>query len=96
VERRQPGLAAQLLVVPLFKDHQILTQVAGHHMNVVKALPPLVIEESELERFATALDQVIGRFESMGRSMARLTLGMAWRSLSRRSPTGSAPPAETA
>jgi ornithine--oxo-acid transaminase len=99
VERRQPGLAAQLLVVPLFRDHRILTQVAGHHMNVVKALPPLVVEESDLERFSTALDQVIERFESMGRSMARLTLGMAWRSLrgkSPRSPTGSAPPAETA
>jgi ornithine--oxo-acid transaminase len=97
IERRQPGLAAQLLVVPLFKEHRILTQVAGHHMNVAKALPPLVTEESELERFAAALDQVIGRFESLGRSMARLTLGMAWRSLrSKPSPAGSAPPAEPA
>jgi ornithine--oxo-acid transaminase len=97
IERRQPGLAAQLLVVPLFKDHHILTQVAGHHMNVVKALPPLVIDESEIERFADALDLVIGKFESLGRSMARLTFGMAWRGLRRKpSPTGSAPPAESA
>jgi hypothetical protein len=65
-------------------------------MNVVKALPPLVVEESDLERFSTALDQVIERFESMGRSMARLTLGMAWRSLRGKPATGSAPPAETA
>ena len=34
-----------MVTVPLFRDHRILTQVAGHHMNVVKALPPLVIEE---------------------------------------------------
>jgi ornithine--oxo-acid transaminase len=95
IERRQPGLAAQLLVVPLFKDHQILTQVAGHHMNVVKALPPLVIAEDDIERFADALGQVIGKFESLGRSMARLTLGMAWRGLRRTSPTGSMPPAGT-
>jgi ornithine--oxo-acid transaminase len=97
IERRQPGLPAQLLVVPLFRDHHILTQVAGHHMNVVKALPPLVIDESELERFASALDDVIGRFESLGRSMARLTLGMAWRGLRRKpSRAGVAPPAEPA
>ncbi|MFL5893083.1 MAG: aspartate aminotransferase family protein [Solirubrobacterales bacterium] len=97
VERRQPGLAAQLLVVPLFRDHRILTQVAGHHMNVVKALPPLVIAEEEIDRFAEALDQVIGRFESLGRSMARLTLGMAWRGLrGRPSRAGVAPPAEPA
>jgi ornithine--oxo-acid transaminase len=97
VERRQPGLASQLLVVPLFRDHRILTQVAGHHMNVVKALPPLVIADSDIERFTSALDDVIGRFESLGRSMARLTLGMAWRGL-RRKParTGAVPPAETA
>ena len=36
---RQPGLFAQLITVPLFHDHRILCQVAGHRMNVVKALP---------------------------------------------------------
>src|SRR3954470_24172441 len=97
VDRRQPGLPAQLLVVPLFRDHHILAQVAGHHMNVVKALPPLVTSEEDIERFASALDDVIGRFESLGRSMARLTLGMAWRGLRRKpSPERPAPPAETA
>ena len=59
IERRQPGLFAQLVTVPLFRDHHILTQVAGHHMNVVKALPPLVIEEDELRRFAAALEEVL-------------------------------------
>jgi ornithine--oxo-acid transaminase len=98
VERRQPGLAAQLLVVPLFSEHRILTQVAGHRMNVVKALPPLVTGEDDIARFAAALDQVIGGFESLGRSMARLTLGMAWRGLRRRrpAPAGSGPPPEPA
>jgi acetylornithine/succinyldiaminopimelate/putrescine aminotransferase len=96
IDRRQPGLPAQLLVVPLFRDHHILTQVAGHHTNVVKALPPLVTADAEIERFASALDDVIGRFESLGRSMARLTLGMAWRGLRRKpSPISPAPPAET-
>ena len=84
-------------MVPLFRDHGILTQVAGHGMNVVKALPPLVVEEGELERFAAALDEVVGRFQSLGRSMARLTLGMAWRGLrGRPSRRRVAPPAETA
>jgi hypothetical protein len=84
-------------VVPLFSDHRILTQVAGHHMNVVKALPPLVISEEEIDRFADAVDQVVGRFESLGRSMARLTLGMAWRGLRRRPAAASPrPPPEPA
>src|SRR5438067_9523068 len=59
IERRQPGLFAQLVIVPLFRDHRILTQVAGHHMNVIKVLPPLIIDEAELRRFVDALEQVL-------------------------------------
>jgi ornithine--oxo-acid transaminase len=82
IERRQPGLFAQLVTVPLFHEHRILTQVAGHHMNVVKALPPLVIEQSELERFAAALAQILaGIEEHMLRRYVRLGMTLGRRSL---------------
>src|SRR5205814_10487730 len=55
LERIQPALFAQLVVVPLFRDHRVLSQVAGHGLNVLKALPPLVIDEDDLDWFATAL-----------------------------------------
>src|SRR4029077_12103819 len=45
IERMQPGLFAQLVVVPLFAKHKILSQVAGHRMAVLKALPPLVLSD---------------------------------------------------
>src|SRR6476659_3255413 len=57
-ERAQPGLFAQLVTVPLFHDHHILCQVAGHRMNVVKALPSLVASEDDVRWFASALDDV--------------------------------------
>ena len=41
LEKMQPGIFAQLVVVPLFTDHRILSQVAGHRVNIVKGLPPL-------------------------------------------------------
>jgi ornithine--oxo-acid transaminase len=82
VEARQPGLFAQLVTVPLFREHRILTQVAGHHVNIVKILPPLVVEEQDLERFAGALDEVLGRATAhLPRALARLGLGMARRSI---------------
>jgi ornithine--oxo-acid transaminase len=77
VERGQPGLAAQLLTVPLFKRHRIFCQVAGHGLNVVKALPALVVEEEEIHRFAAALDDVLARAERLPRAMAGLALELA-------------------
>ncbi|MEN3313562.1 MAG: ornithine--oxo-acid transaminase [Actinomycetota bacterium] len=61
MERMQAGLFAQLVVVPLFTKHRILSQVAGHDLPVLKGLPPLVLSEQDLEDFATALDEVIAR-----------------------------------
>jgi ornithine--oxo-acid transaminase len=77
VERAQPGLFAQLVTVPLFHEHRILCQVAGHRMNVVKALPALVTEEDEVRRFAAALEQVVAAAERVPSAMARFGWQMA-------------------
>jgi ornithine--oxo-acid transaminase len=53
------SLFCQMVVVPLMKQHRILTQVAGHHMDIVKLLPPLVIGEEHANRFLTAFEQVM-------------------------------------
>jgi ornithine--oxo-acid transaminase len=61
MERMQTGLFAQLVVVPLFTRHRILSQVAGHDLPVLKGLPPLVLTEADLEEFAAALGDVIAK-----------------------------------
>jgi ornithine--oxo-acid transaminase len=81
VERAQPGLFAQLVTVPLFHEHRILCQVAGHRMNVVKALPPLVIEEADVRRFAAALEDVVARAGRVPTAYARFGWGMARRAV---------------
>ncbi len=82
VEQRQPGLFAQLVTVPLFHEHHILTQVAGHHMNVIKALPPLTISEDELGRFVSSLEIVLEDAENnLLRGYASLALNLGRRSL---------------
>lgn len=74
VERAQPGLFSQLVTVPLFHEHHIFCQVAGHRMNVIKALPALVVEESEIRRFAAALEEVVARAERVPSALARFGL----------------------
>jgi ornithine--oxo-acid transaminase len=71
VERRQAGLFSQLITLPLFHEHRILCQVAGHRMNTIKALPALVIEEVEIRRFAAALEQTVAAAERYPTALAR-------------------------
>jgi ornithine--oxo-acid transaminase len=71
VERRQPGLFSQLITVPLFHDHRIFCQVAGHRMNVIKGLPALTIDEQEVRRFAAALEETIAAAERYPTALAR-------------------------
>jgi len=61
MERMQTGLFAQLVVVPLFTRHRILSQVAGHDLPVLKGLPPLVLDEQDIDTFVDALDDVIAK-----------------------------------
>jgi len=57
----QKGLVAQAMVMSLLADHRILTQVAGHGMEVIKLIPSLVIDESDVKRFLTAFEDVLER-----------------------------------
>ncbi len=61
LEARQPGIFAQFVIGPLFREHHILSQVAGHSLNVLKGLPPLVVDEADVDWFVAALEQVIER-----------------------------------
>jgi ornithine--oxo-acid transaminase len=83
-ERAQPGVTSQLITVPLFHRHHIFSQVAGHHLNVVKALPALVVEEEDIRRFATALEDVVADAERLPSAYAKLGLAMARRARPRR------------
>ena len=77
VERLQPGLFAQFIVVPLFRDHRILSQVAGHAIPVIKGIPPLVLGDDDVSWFAGALDETIAAARKVPRSLARFALSAA-------------------
>src|ERR1700729_252487 len=59
LETANKGLFCQLITVPLFKDHKILTQAPGPGSHTVKLLPPLVISEDDCKWIETAFDTVI-------------------------------------
>ena len=57
--RIHPAMFGQVLVMRLFRDHGILSQICGNNFMVLKVAPPLVVEESQLEKFVTAIEQVV-------------------------------------
>jgi ornithine--oxo-acid transaminase len=77
LERAQRGLFAQLVVVPLFRDHRILTQVAGHKMAVLKVLPPLMVSDDDVEEFAGALRETVANAQRMPSSLTKFALTAA-------------------
>jgi ornithine--oxo-acid transaminase len=71
------GLFCQLITIPLFRDHKILVQVAGHHNHTVKLLPSLVISDDDCASIERAFSAVIadshrfpGAVWSLGKTLA--------------------------
>ncbi len=52
------GLFPQLVVIPLHRDHRVITMAAGKN-DVIKLLPPLTLTEDEARSFLSALECVL-------------------------------------
>lgn len=77
LETVNAGLFCQLITIPLFKEHKVLSQVAGHGNHCVKLLPPLIIDEQDCDWIVSAFDAVIadshrvpGAVWSLGKTLA--------------------------
>jgi len=56
------GLYPQLIVIPLHRDHRVITMAAGKN-DVIKLLPPLTLSEQEAQRFLDAFAVVLADCE---------------------------------
>jgi len=53
------GMFGQVIVMRLFRDHKILTQICGNNFLVLKVAPPLVVTPEQLDRFVAAITEVV-------------------------------------
>jgi ornithine--oxo-acid transaminase len=63
LESSREGLFSQLITMPLFKEHKILSQVSSHTSHTVKLLPALVISEADCRYVVDAFEAVIAESE---------------------------------
>jgi ornithine--oxo-acid transaminase len=59
LETANKGLFCQLITIPLFKDHKILCQVAGHGLHTIKLIPALVMTDEDCDQVISSFDSVI-------------------------------------
>jgi ornithine--oxo-acid transaminase len=77
LEAANKGLFCQMITIPLFKEHRVLSQVAGHGMNVVKLLPPLNLTQKDRDWIVDSFDKTIadthnvtGSIWTLGKNLA--------------------------
>ena len=78
IHQLNASLFGELIVMALMSRHRILAQVSGHEQEIVKILPPLVIDETHAGRFLTAFASVMadcgkvtGPIWEMGKNLMR-------------------------
>lgn len=59
-----PGMFGQMLVRRLFHEHQILSQICGNNFMVLKVAPPLVVTETQIDRYVDAITSVVETLHS--------------------------------
>ncbi len=61
-----PGMFGQVLVMRLFRDWDILSQICGNNFMVLKVAPPLTTTTAQLDHFVEAVTSVIDLMHSSG------------------------------
>jgi ornithine--oxo-acid transaminase len=81
-EKLHPGLFGQMCVKSLFHDGRVLVQMCGHDHKVIKAIPPLVASEAQIDQFIQAFARLLetietekARFWGQGLAIGRKAVG---------------------
>jgi ornithine--oxo-acid transaminase len=54
-----PAMFGQIVVMRLFRDSGILTQICGNNFMVLKVAPPLVVTDDQIDQFVSAIEDVV-------------------------------------
>jgi ornithine--oxo-acid transaminase len=57
--RVHPAVLGQLVVMRLFRDHHVLSQVCGNNFMALKVAPPLIVTDAQIDRYVAAIGAVV-------------------------------------
>jgi ornithine--oxo-acid transaminase len=54
-----PAMFGQIVVMRMFREKGILTQICGNNFMVLKAAPPLMVTSEQMDEFVAAIRDVV-------------------------------------
>jgi ornithine--oxo-acid transaminase len=75
-----PAMFGQIMVMRMFREKDILTQICGNNFMVLKAAPPLTVTSEQLDKFVLAIREVVQMAETSPAFWTE-ALGMARRAV---------------
>jgi ornithine--oxo-acid transaminase len=57
--RVHPGMFGMVVVMRLFREKNILTQICGNNHTVLKVAPPLVVTKAQIDEFVTSMAEIL-------------------------------------
>jgi ornithine--oxo-acid transaminase len=59
-----PGMLGQVVVMRLFRDHGILSQICGNDFLSLKVAPPLIVTDAQIDHYVAAVGAVVADMHS--------------------------------
>ncbi len=54
-----PGMFGQVVVMRLFRDQGVLSQICGNDFLTLKVAPPLIVSDAQIDRYVEAIEAVV-------------------------------------
>lgn len=75
-----PAMFGQIVVMRMYRDKGMLTQICGNNFMVLKVAPPLMVTEDEIDEFVAAVSGVVQQMHTSS-SFWTEALGLAKRAV---------------
>jgi ornithine--oxo-acid transaminase len=81
IHKLHDSIFGQMVIIPLLQKHKILSQVAGYHIEVIKFLPAMVVNQADMDWFLNGLDDVLADTQRFPGTAWETVMGLAKRAI---------------
>jgi ornithine--oxo-acid transaminase len=81
IHKLHDSIFGQMVIIPLLQKHKILSQVAGYHIEVIKFLPPMIVNQADMDWFLNGLDDVLADTQRFPGAAWETVMGLAKRAI---------------